>query len=67
MNATNDPAQAAEPRAAEPRVAAPRSAEAGPGAGPAARERARAYLDLWERHVVHTALHGPTTPGRPPE
>ena len=24
-----------------------------------ARTRARAYLDLWERHVVHTALHGP--------
>ena len=28
-------------------------------AGRAAQERARAYLDLWESHVVQTALHGP--------
>ena len=27
--------------------------------GDEARERARAYLDLWESHVVQTALHGP--------
>ena len=42
---------------------------------PAASERARAhaYLDLWERNVVHVALYGPApgaapgpTPGRPP-
>ncbi|HET9069815.1 MAG TPA: hypothetical protein VFN28_14315 [Amaricoccus sp.] len=23
------------------------------------RARARAYLDLWERNLVHVALHGP--------
>jgi hypothetical protein len=27
----------------------------------AARARARAYLDLWESHVVQTTLHGPVT------
>ena len=27
------------------------------------RARARAYLDLWESHVVHVALYGPA-PGR---
>ena len=31
------------------------------------RARARAYLDLWERHVVHVALYGPAPArGRPP-
>jgi hypothetical protein len=25
--------------------------------------RARAYLDLWERHLVHAALHLPAEPG----
>ncbi len=29
----------------------------------AARARARAYLDLWESHVVQTALHGPALHG----
>jgi hypothetical protein len=29
------------------------------------RARAKAYLDLWERHVVQTALHGPA-PSRIP-
>ena len=33
---------------------------------PGARERARAYLDLWERNLVQLALHGPCTPGDPP-
>ena len=33
----------------------------------AERARARAYLDLWERHVVHVALYGPAPArGRPP-
>jgi len=42
-------------------------AESAPEAGPAAAAkrpaprdeaaRARAYLDLWERHLVHAALH----------
>jgi hypothetical protein len=27
--------------------------------------RARAYLDLWEQHVVLTALHGPVAPWPP--
>jgi hypothetical protein len=47
--------------------------EAAPAEAPAASERARAhaYLDLWERHVVHVALFGPApaaapAPGRPP-
>jgi len=26
--------------------------------------RAKAYLDLWEQHVVQTALHGPVTSWR---
>ncbi len=26
--------------------------------------RARAYLDLWEQHVVQMALHGPDSPWR---
>jgi len=26
-----------------------------------ARARARAYLDLWEEHVVQTALYGPVS------
>lgn len=30
-----------------------------------ARARARSYLDLWERHLVQTALHGPNLPWRP--
>jgi len=31
------------------------------------RARARAYLDLWESHVVHVALYGPAPArGRPP-
>jgi hypothetical protein len=30
-----------------------------PEARPDERARARAYLDLWERHVVQTALNGP--------
>ena len=28
------------------------------------RARAKAYLDLWEQHVVQTALHGPVTSWR---
>jgi hypothetical protein len=38
-----------------------KSAETGasPGPRPDERARAKAYLDLWERHVVQTALHGP--------
>lgn len=31
----------------------------------AARAKARAYLDLWESHVVQTALYGPVAPWRP--
>ena len=49
------------------------AAEAEAGAPPAGAERARAhaYLDLWERHVVHVALYGPApalhpAAGRPP-
>jgi hypothetical protein len=36
-------------------------AETGASAGPRAgeRDRAKAYLDLWERHLVQTALNGP--------
>lgn len=30
-----------------------------------ARARAHAYLDLWEKHVVQTALHGPVAPWHP--
>lgn len=30
----------------------------------AARAKARAYLDLWECHVVQTALYGPVAPWR---
>jgi len=30
-----------------------------------ARARAHAYLDLWEKHVVQTALYGPVAPWRP--
>jgi len=26
--------------------------------------RAKAYLDLWEQHVVQTALHGPVSSWR---
>jgi hypothetical protein len=29
------------------------------------RARAKAYLDLWERHVVLTALNGPAPPPDP--
>lgn len=40
-----------------------------PSAGDArdrdASAKARAYLDLWERHVVQTALHGPDAAWRP--
>ena len=57
-------------------------AELAPEAGPAeaakrpaprdAAAQARAYLDLWERHLVHAALHLRThprarTPARMPE
>ena len=28
------------------------------------RARAKAYLDLWEQHVVQTALHGPVSSWR---
>ena len=38
-------------------------------AGREARDRARAYLDLWESHLVQTALHGPgpgVVPGSAP-
>jgi hypothetical protein len=43
----------------------------GPAPAPSERARAHAYLDLWERQVVHVALHGPAPgsnpiPGRPP-
>jgi hypothetical protein len=34
------------------------------------RRAAAAYLDLWERHVVHAAVHGPVLavpPRRPSE
>lgn len=30
-----------------------------PGARSRERARARAYLDLWERHLVESALNGP--------
>jgi hypothetical protein len=30
------------------------------------RARARAYLDLWERHLSHAAVKGSAAPGRPP-
>ena len=36
-----------------------------PPCAAAERARAHAYLDLWERHVVHVALYGPA-PGRAP-
>ena len=44
------------------------AADARPGSGARTpRDKARAYLDLWERHVVQTALHGPIpTPTWPP-
>lgn len=29
-----------------------------------ARHQARAYLDLWERHIALTAVDGPIRPGR---
>lgn len=41
-----------------------REAERAETAAPdAARARARAYLDLWERQLVHAALHGRPPPG----
>lgn len=47
-----------------------RTADRGdPGkAAPAERERARAraYLDLWERHLVRLALEGPDPDPAPP-
>lgn len=53
--------------------AAPGMPEAGDGAdagaGPAPRDetaRARAYLDLWERHLARAALRGAEPPGPPP-
>jgi hypothetical protein len=30
------------------------------------RRAAVAYLDLWERHVVHAAVHGPVLAVPPP-
>ena len=61
MDPTKDEAEpGAEPgaaREAEAAEARPTTAERG---------RARAYLDLWERHVVLAALTGPAPPHRPP-
>jgi hypothetical protein len=37
----------------------------GPGPRADERRRAKAYLDLWERHVVLTALDGPAPPRDP--
>lgn len=30
------------------------------------RQRARAYLDLWERHLIHAAVNGPFPAERGP-
>lgn len=42
-----------------PRPEPARSAAFPPGARSRERARARAYLDLWERHLVESALNGP--------
>jgi hypothetical protein len=46
-----------------------RSQAAAPEPGPRRRDPralAAAYLDLWERHVTHAAVHGaPAPPPRP--
>ena len=64
MDATKASARAEAADAAKAEEPAPAASE---------RARAHAYLDLWERQVVHVALHGPDasstpgpTPGRPP-
>ena len=49
----------------EPTDSANSGAAAPAGAHGEAGAKARAYLDLWERHVVLTALHGPAAPWRP--
>ena len=51
MDATKEPGEA---RGAE--TAAPE----------AARDRAKAYLDLWERQLAHAALHGRQPAGAEP-
>jgi hypothetical protein len=35
------------------------SPEAHPGGERGESDRARAYLDLWERNLCHLAIHGP--------
>lgn len=42
-----------------------RSEEAGRDAEGAAAAQARAYLDLWERHLVHAAVRSRLGPVRP--
>ena len=59
-----DASKAGTRQAAAQRGRAPRAR--GRGSRAVERARARAYLDLWERHVVHVALYGPARAGRPP-
>jgi hypothetical protein len=60
MDATKATAETAKPRTAT----AASATDAAPA--PDERARARAYLDLWERHLVHAAVNGPVAQGRPP-
>jgi hypothetical protein len=60
MSATKETMETAKPRMATAASATVRAAV------PDERARARAYLDLWERHLVHAAVNGPVFQGRPP-
>jgi hypothetical protein len=57
MDATRAGAKADAAKAEAPAAATDEARE---------RRRARAYLDLWERHVVHAALHGAAACPAPP-
>ena len=49
---------------------APRSSADSAGnfpSDPSESTRARTYLDLWERQLVHLALHGQAAPGGGPQ
>jgi hypothetical protein len=59
MNATKEAAETVRTQEAT-------AADAADGAAPDERARARAYLDLWERHLSQAAVKGFAAQGRPP-